>query len=235
MCTVTLTPKHNSKFGFILTSNRDEAANREALPPDFYSESQIKMLYPKDKLAGGTWIGLSDKKRIICLLNGEFKPHKRLDSYRKSRGVVVKDFLSANTIDTEVEEYDLDAIEPFTIVAVDWNSELRFIELVWDGVRKHYKDLPLKPHIWSSSPLYSSEMKQLRNNWFVEFLQKENLSAEAFWKFHTTAGIGNAEIDVIMDRGFVKTQNISQFEHDQSKTVMRYMDLKNREKLNFAF
>ncbi len=235
MCTVTLTPIPNSKSGFILTSNRDEAANREALPPQFYSENGIRMLYPKDKLAGGTWIGMSDKKRIICLLNGEFKPHERLDSYRKSRGVVVKDLLSADAIDAEVENYNLNEIEPFTIVAVDWNSDLRFLELVWDGTKKHYKDLELKPHIWSSSPLYSSEMKQMRTSWFTEFLQKKNLSAEAFWKFHTTAGIGNPEIDVIMDRGFVKTQNISQFEHEQNKTLMRYMDLRDRKKLEIDF
>ena len=235
MCTVTLATKPHFDSGFILTSNRDEAANRIALPPKFYTENGIKMLYPKDKLAGGTWIGISDKKRIICLLNGEFKPHERSDSYRMSRGVVVKDLLSAKIIDIEVEKYNLNNIEPFTVVAVDWNSELRFIELVWDGTKKHYKDLELKPHIWSSSPLYSSEMKQMRTGWFTDFLQKQDLSAEAMWKFHTSAGIGNPEIDVIMDREFVKTQNISQFEYDKNKTLMRYMDLKNREKLEIEF
>ena len=79
MCTVTVIPKINSELGFILTSNRDEAADREALPPEFYMEKEIKMLYPKDKLAGGTWIGISEKNRLICLLNGEFKPHVRLE------------------------------------------------------------------------------------------------------------------------------------------------------------
>ncbi len=235
MCTVTLTPKINSELGFILTSNRDEAANREALPPKFYLEDGVKMLYPRDKLAGGTWIGMSDRNRLICLLNGEFKPHVRLESYRKSRGVVVKDLLAARSIDASVKDYNFDEIEPFTIVAVDWNKELRFLELVWDGKTKHYKDLELKPHIWSSSPLYSEEMKQMRNNWFKDFLQKESLDAEALWKFHTTAGIGDPEIDVIMNRGNVRTQNISQFEHEKDKTVMRYMDLGDKNKMEIVF
>ncbi|WP_026837761.1 NRDE family protein [Gillisia sp. JM1] len=235
MCTVTLLPISAKKNGFILTSNRDEAAEREALPPDFYSENGIKMLYPKDKLAGGTWIGLSEQKRLICLLNGEFKPHVRETSYRLSRGVVVKDLLAAVSIDEAVENYNFKNIEPFTIVAVDWNSGLRFLELVWDGKIKHFKDLELKSHIWSSSPLYSSEMKTIREQWFLEFQNDKSLSAEALWEFHTSAGIGDANIDVIMDRGFVKTQNISQIEKTSEEIKMKFMDLKDRDIIEIEF
>ena len=68
MCTVTYLPlgDHN----FILTSNRDVAPKRETTPPKEYNEVGVKLTYPKDKLAGGTWIGVSEKKRLICLLNG---------------------------------------------------------------------------------------------------------------------------------------------------------------------
>ncbi len=235
MCTVTLLPISNKINGFILTSNRDEAAEREALPPEIYSENGIKMLYPKDKLAGGTWIGVSERNRLICLLNGEFKPHIREESYRLSRGVVVKDLLRAISIDEAIENYNFKNIEPFTIVAVDWNTELRFLELVWDGNVKHFKDLHLKSHIWSSSPLYSSEMKKMRESWFDEF-QKENIpDAKSLWNFHASAGVGNPEIDVIMDRGFVKTQNITQIEGAQHSTKMRFMDLRDENKIEIEF
>lgn len=235
MCTVTLLPVLTKKNGFILTSNRDEAAEREAIPPDFYSENDIKMLYPKDKLAGGTWIGLSEQNRLICLLNGEFKPHVRESSYRLSRGVVVKDLLAAMTIDEAVENYNLNNIEPFTIVAVDWNSGLRFMELVWDGKTKHFKELALKPHIWSSSPLYPLEMKSMRQEWFQEFQQKDIIDAKSLWKFHNSAGIGDANIDVIMDRRFVKTQNITQIEKTSEEINMKFMDLKDREIIEIEF
>jgi hypothetical protein len=193
------------------------------------------MLYPKDKLAGGTWIGLSEQKRLICLLNGEFKPHVRETSYRLSRGVVVKDLLAAISIDEAVENYNLKNIEPFTIVAVDWNSGLRFLELVWDGKIKHFKDLDLKPHIWSSSPLYSSEMKTIREAWYQEFQQNNILNSRSLWDFHSSAGVGDPEIDVIMDRGFVKTQNISQIEKTSEEIRMRFMDLKDRNKIGINF
>lgn len=235
MCTVTLIPDINRKNGFILTSNRDEAAGRVALAPDFYNEKGVKMLYPKDKLAGGTWIGVSERKRLICLLNGEFKPHVRETSYRLSRGVVVKDLLETISINKGIENYDLTNIEPFTIVAVDWLSKLQFLELVWDGKIKHFKELDLTSHIWSSSPLYSSEMKNMREDWFREFQKKNILDAKSLWNFHTSAGIGDPKIDVIMDRGFVKTQNISQIENTQDLTVMRFMDLNDRKKVEIDF
>ncbi|WP_010227977.1 NRDE family protein [Gillisia marina] len=235
MCTVTLLPISNKRNGFILTSNRDEAAEREAISPKFYSENGIKMLYPKDKLAGGTWIGVSERNRLICLLNGEFKPHIKEDSYRLSRGVVVKDLLEAISIDEAIENYNFKNIEPFTIVAVDWNTELRFLELVWDGGVKHFKDLDLKSHIWSSSPLYSSEMKKMRESWFDEFQKENSLDAKSLWNFHASAGVGNPEIDVIMNRGFVKTQNITQIEGAQDSTKMRFMDLRDENKIEIEF
>lgn len=235
MCTVTLVPISAENKSFILTSNRDEAAEREAIPPKIYTENGAKMLYPKDKLAGGTWIGVSERKRLICLLNGAFEPHIRETSYRLSRGVVVKDILATNDLDEAVKNYNFKNIEPFTIVAVDWNAELRFMEIVWDGEKCHFKELPLKSHIWSSSALYSSEMKKSRESWFKDFQKKNIPDANALWKFHFSAGVGDPEIDVIMDRGFVKTQNITQIESSFSGINMRFMDLTDGNKLETAF
>lgn len=235
MCTVTLVPISAENKSFILTSNRDEAAEREAIPPKIYTENGAKMLYPKDKLAGGTWIGVSERKRLICLLNGAFEPHIREANYRLSRGVVVKDLLATIDLDEAVKNYNFKNIEPFTIVAVDWNLELRFMEIVWDGEKCHFKELPLKSHIWSSSPLYSSEMKKTRETWFVDFQKKSKNDADALWKFHFSAGVGDPEIDVIMDRGFVKTQNISQIEKTSEEIKMRFMDLKDRTEIEIEF
>src|SRR5690554_4635530 len=105
MCTLTFIPK--TAVEFIITSNRDEAVVRKTIPPRAYIQDGIKLLFPKDELAGGTWIGASSKKRLICLLNGGFKPHVRKSEYRKSRGIVVTDLLKADTTVTAIEAYDL--------------------------------------------------------------------------------------------------------------------------------
>ncbi len=229
MCTVTLTPFSGSSSGFILTSNRDEAGFRETLPPDHYKENGVKLLYPKDKVAGGTWIGHSSHKRLICLLNGGFEDHERVLPYRLSRGVVVKDLLTAPDLLNAFEDYDLNNIEPFTIIAVEWKLGLDLIEFVWEGKEKHLKHLDIKSHLWSSSPLYSSEMKTLREEWFAEFQSKSQITPNNLWEFHHSAGTGDKNFDVIMDRGFISTQSITQVIYDGKEVKMIYEDLKSGE------
>ena len=51
------------------------------------------MLLPTDTEKGGTWIGLHEKGHLLVLLNGGFEMHQRLERYRKSRGLIVKDLL----------------------------------------------------------------------------------------------------------------------------------------------
>ncbi|WP_029035223.1 NRDE family protein [Salinimicrobium terrae] len=234
MCTVTITPLKD-KNSFVLTSNRDEAPGRETLPPKIYFMEGLKMAFPKDVLAGGTWMGISEQKRVICLLNGGFEKHIRKLPYGKSRGVVVKDLLAAESFTKAAEAYDLSEVEPFTIVVADWHQDLFFAELVWDGSTKHSQKLPLKPHIWSSSPLYSEEMKKMRENWFETLKEGQELTPEALLDFHFSAGKGDKNAGVIMDRGFVKTRSVSQIIYSDEKTSFFYKDLNTDEVSKMAF
>jgi len=167
MCTVTLIPV--GKNDFVITSNRDEAPNRTTLPPDFYTIEGTNLLFPKDVVAGGSWIGVSEKQRVLCVLNGGFVMHERKRSYRLSRGVVMKDLLVAKNLDKAIEDYNLIDIEPFTLVIVEWNTSIEFKELVWDGITKHFVQLPFQPKIWSSSSLYNDMMKKERLKWLQSY------------------------------------------------------------------
>lgn len=234
MCTVTFVPK--SLNGFILTSNRDEAPGRETIPPSVYEEEGVKLLYPKDAVAGGTWIGISEKKRVVCLMNGGFVAHEQKPSYRKSRGLVVKDLLIASEILKEIESYDFEGIEPFTVVLIDWNLDLKLFQLVWDGTLHHLSEEPLAPHIWSSSPLYPEELKKKREEWFSEFLfQNLKPSDKELLTFHKTAGEGNTNSNIIMDQGFVKTKSITQISRTDNKLEMKYEDLQTGKVSNSVF
>ncbi|MDO5979881.1 NRDE family protein [Flavivirga spongiicola] len=226
MCTVTIIPKANN--GFVLTSNRDEAPNRVSIAPDFYITNGVKMVFPKDEVAGGTWIGLSEKNRVVCVLNGGFKWHERKLSYRKSRGVVAKDLMIADDIEDTIETYNLQDIEPFTIIIIDWNVSLKFYELVWDGENKHFKPLPPEPKIWSSSTLYSEDMKQERLGWFESFKNNHALDETSILKFHKTAGSDNKDFGVVMDRGVVKTTSITQIVKEVDSVKMVYENLQNK-------
>lgn len=224
MCTVTIFYKGNNDF--VLTSNRDEAPNRVSLPPKINTYKETNILYPEDKLSGGTWIGASENKRLVCLLNGGFEIHKRKSVYRQSRGIVVKDILSLKDIN-EAQTYNYSGIEPFTLVIADWNDSLNFYEIVWDGNKAHVNQLPLTSHIWSSSTLYTEDKKQARRNWFKEFKSENDLSSDTLLQFHKRAGEPNLDFGVVMDRGFVKTTSITQVEKTHDTLSMRYESIKD--------
>ena len=223
MCTVSFIYRGNKDF--MLISNRDEAVNRKTISPKEYENNGVSLVYPKDAVAGGTWIGASSKNRMLCLLNGAFVKHNRKSSYKKSRGIIVKELLEVNDVFAEIEQYDFNEIEPFTLLVVDWNSDLKLIELIWDGTKVQVTDLPLEPKIWSSSTLYNSEMKAFRKLWFQEYLSQNGSSSEELLYFHEHYGVGNPMLDLKIDRGLLKTVSITMFEKTQEDMRCVYKDL----------
>lgn len=221
MCTVTFLPLKDN--GFIFTSSRDVGFQRaKAERPKNYLEKGVELYYPKDGKAGGTWIGTSRNNRLICLLNGGFKNHKRKDDYPKSRGLIVKELLIAENFETACMQIDLHDIEPFTMVVVSWKEKLRLFELVWDGEVRHFKELPPSPFIWSSSTLYDNQMKDMRNEWFDKWISSHDISPSAVLDFHKNAGIGDPEVDVFMKREKVGTVSITQVSKIRNDVDMVY-------------
>lgn len=213
----------------MLTSNRDEDPNRKTIPPKEYLEDGVKLTYPKDELAGGTWIGLSEKSRLICLLNGGFTKHKRADSYRMSRGVIVKQLLQVDNPVEIINHFDFEGVEPFTIVLVDWLLDLKAYELVWDGAQKHFEALGNTPKIWSSSTLYDEEMKQLRRDWFADWLSENSeFTQDAILSFHKDETKGDVGVSLKMKRTRVETVSITSVVKNKQEVTMDYFDFVNQ-------
>ncbi len=234
MCTLSFVPTEES--GFILTSNRDESPHRSTLPPQEYSINDTRLIFPKDEVAGGTWLGVSNKSRLVCLLNGGFEPHEREESYRMSRGIIVTSLLTVENAINEITHFDFFGIEPFTVVMVDWNLSLKIYELVWDGRTSHFSDKPVQPHIWSSSLLYPLAVKKKREQWFSTLLNDDlEIDKNRLLNFHKTAGEGNPHTNLVMDRGFVKTKSISQIEKNNDLGTFVYEDLQTQELKKIAF
>jgi uncharacterized protein with NRDE domain len=224
MCTVSYLPLSNHNF--ILTSNRDETPLRKTIPPKKYIENSTELTYPKDELAGGTWIGTSNKNRLVCLLNGGFKNHTRKLPYKMSRGIIVKNILSTDDAVKYINGFDFTNIEPFTLVLVDWKVNLETYELVWDGKKKHFTKLPQEPKIWSSSTLYTEEMKASRRNWFKNWLKEnENYQLEDILAFHKNADLGTPDTSLKMKRNFVETVSITAIHKKDNKIDITYLDI----------
>jgi hypothetical protein len=229
MCTVTYIAQKETDF--IFTSSRDVPYKREAaLFPKEYIENNTKLIYPKDPQGQGSWIGLSEHKHLVCLLNGGFKNHKPNGNYTKSRGLIVKELLvEKNNLLAKAKNINLDNIEPFTIIIVTWyNTELELIELVWTGDARFITVLDSsKNHIWSSATLYTQTMKKQREDWFKTWQKMEK---RPILDFHHKAGVGNPKIDVMMDRTTVGTVSISQIRKEKDKLRFYYEDTKSLEK-----
>lgn len=228
MCTVTFFPLSSTEF--VLTSSRDESPNRPTLPPKVYSHNQLDLLYPKDAVAGGTWIGASSQKRALTLMNGGFVAHKRKDAYRLSRGVVVLELLETNSVRDFVAKFDFQGIEPFTVILMDWSVKPELLQIVWDEKELHLESLSMEPHIWSSSPLYTVEMHAKREEWFGAFKKNNKLArASDLWEFHHEAGKGDIEIGLQIDRGMVRTKSITQLVLTPQVVESIYHDLESGE------
>lgn len=227
MCTITYLPFSERSDSFVLTNNRDEAISRPADFPQQYREYETQLYYPKDRLAGGTWIGLSERAQLIALMNGAFEKHQRLKNYRKSRGVVVKELLAAKNMIDFFVNCDFTGIEAFFAVAVSWKKELMLYELIWDGHRSFVREKnPEEPVIWSSAMLYAEEQHFKRIRRFQDFIKNSvaEVNARDIWDFHQQKGNKNEE-GLIIDRGFLKTTSTSQFIRFGDEQLFRYKEL----------
>ena len=137
--------------------------------------------------------------------------------------------LIADDVENCLQSYDCHDIEPFTIVVVNWTKGLQFFELVWDGVEKHVQQLPKEPRIWSSSTLYTKEMKKHRMQWFEDFSAEAMMTSDSLLKFHKEGGVGDEDMDLVMDRGVLKTCSITQVSKRNEAITMRYEDLQKQE------
>ena len=186
MCTLTYFPLNSEEY--ILTSNRDESAARGAalLPQKFYIEEKI-VIAPKDPLGGGSWIAMSNKGTSACLLNGAFGRHIPNPPYRQSRGLVLMDSFNFDDIENFMVHYDLDGIEPFTLVIVNADPHLKISEIKWDGHSSYFKRFdPVVPAIWSSPMMYPPDVAQKSEVNFLTFLQKNsnNITEEKLYEFN---------------------------------------------------
>ncbi len=222
MCTVTVVASVNK---IIITSNRDEKIIRPAIEPKNYLINNKNIIFPKDPKAGGTWYAVSETGSILVLLNGAAEKHELKTTYGRSRGLIVLDLISSESVYKAWNEINLDTIEPFTLVFFEANQLSQFR---WNGSEKETIDLAIsKPHIWSSSTLYPKEIRAKRANWFKEFLNKNNtISENEMYDFHRNTETENAQNGLVINRNNeMKTLSITQSVIESNKITVLHHDL----------
>lgn len=226
MCTVSYIPREN---GYILTSNRDEDPERETIgPEEIRLSDDSKVIAPRDKLKGGTWIAMDGRGRAVCLLNGAFGRHKRRLPYRRSRGHYVFEALQATDFDSFAKEASLDGIEPFTLLMI---TRDRILKMIWDGNRKYHWVLPAQTmHLWSSPTLYTARQHGDKEHYFKEKIPTQQITPEELLQIHGR----DAVTPFILNRSEVRTVSITQLIISGDTATNQYLvKSKNHEKASF--
>lgn len=223
MCTVSFIPVKDRVF---ITSNRDEKLVRSrAIPPQQYNSGNVRLVFPKDAEAGGTWIVLRENGDAAVLLNGGFQKHLPFPPYRRSRGLVLLDIIKEAEHVNHFMQMNLEKIEPFTLVILEKN---KLYECRWDGSNKSSKELSnTVPHIWSSVTLYDEIVIRKRESWFAQWLQvNPHPSTEDIIEFHLSGGEGDEQNDFRMNRNnHLLTVSVTNIEINKDNANMRYFDL----------
>jgi len=207
MCTVSYITRDGKKY---LTSNRDENINRKsATMPVVEICNGKKIIFPKDPVGGGTWFAVAEDGTTGILLNGAFQKHIPFYPYRKSRGFILLDLMSAPEGLTHFKNTCLEKIEPFTVV---FFQHKKLYEFRWDGHQKYFKQLDTDGnYIWSSVTLYDAEAIDKREKLFQYFIAGSTvIDSSSILNFH-----GNNYNDfengfIISRRNGIQTQCITQ-------------------------
>lgn len=222
MCTLSYIPADE---GYIFTHNRDERTSRQSTKNIIHKTLANRTVYfPQDLEANGTWMAHSPKFRSACILNGGNKPYDSKPSYRKSRGIMVLESFEAHSAEDFYANYNFENIEPFTLI-LKGNNE--FCAIVHDEDSTQIKKFnSQEKHIWSSTKLYSSEVRRKREVWFENWLATNpEIVPQTISNFHRSAGEGSKENDLIMSRwGLLKTVSITQIVETLNTEQINYWD-----------
>jgi hypothetical protein len=219
MCTLSYLPRNN---GYYLVNNRDESPSRAiTLQPQTLDINGKTVLCPIDTEGKGTWIGVNDSGRMVCLMNGAFELHVKKTYYRMSRGRVTLELLGADDAVAYFQGMDLNDIEPFTVIIID---EVNVVVLRWDEVRKHEEILSKDvPHIWSSATLYEPKVARARMEYFNSHITQFDSHNEVLNQWHMDKIEGAPS--VLLNLPMVITVSITSITKTDVDLKMKYEDL----------
>jgi uncharacterized protein with NRDE domain len=237
MCTATFYPMHNGRF--IFTSNRDEKLTRQpSTRLQRIQRNGIRAICPIDADAGGTWLIATDKGEIWCLLNGAFEKHTYNPPYKRSRGLLLLDAAFSNLEDDWKSTEHLDGMEPFTMLKIQVGSNYNPQVFRWNGHSLiEQTTQPLRPEIWSSATLYSSDsVIQRQEKWEAFTQQNSQLSAAAIRDFHQDKA-DTCSASLMLKNQSHQTVSVSQLDVSADGINWQYTELLSglHEQIEFNF
>ncbi len=129
MCTAFIYRNTDRKI-LGLGFNRDESFKRKpAIFPKLLESISGRAIAPVDAEAGGTWIGITDKGEMVCLVN-YYEATLKLLRNPVSRGLLVRSILLGERTPESYTVSELEHYYPFKLFLVTLDKTRIFI---WDG------------------------------------------------------------------------------------------------------
>ena len=152
MCLILLAWQTHPEYPLVVAANRDEFFARSSAPAGFW-EDEPDILAGRDLQAGGTWLGISRRRRFAALTNFREGGKQRVDA--PSRGALVADFLVG---ESAPEAY----LEALSKRGSDYNG---FNLFVGDGQRLGYYSNRNSATRWLSPGIYGLSNHLLDTPW----------------------------------------------------------------------
>lgn len=98
MCLIAFALNHHPKYRLVLAANRDEYLDRGTEPAGFWRDAN-HVLAGRDKLAGGTWLGVTASGKLAAVTN--YRDPRQQVSDPPSRGRLVSEYLREQQMTVE--------------------------------------------------------------------------------------------------------------------------------------
>jgi hypothetical protein len=227
VCTVSIVPAEN---GLRLICNRDERRSRPlALPPQWRSIEERRVVYPTDSASGGTWIGANDAGLVLALLNRSAisdPPAFPISAW--SRGVIVPSLLSYGRLVQALDaalDLPLIRFKPFRLAAIH-GREVAL--LTSDGRQLTRTRLNVStPLLWTSSSLGDVLVEGPRSALFERLVRQRAPTEwrQAQQRFHRHRWRKHPELSVVMNRPDACTVSRTIVDVANGWITMRYYPL----------
>lgn len=221
MCTMTWFLKEK---GYELFFNRDEQLSRSRADlPTIQSQDGLQYISPTDADAGGTWIAVNEFGVTVCLLNHyEFE---QIATYKDwvSRGEIVRNFASTQTIVNSVSLFNklnLTNYRAFRMFIIDRNGNN--VLFVWDGHQARVQPNVNSPK--SSSSVNAKYVKMNRKQYFSDLNLSESVNVDDYLNFHRSHFPNKSEQSVCMHRDDANTVSLSHISVDANVARFSYTD-----------
>lgn len=218
MCTLTA---RFSGDGFNLTMNRDELLERGEAGLHQVGEGAAAMLYPKDRQAGGTWVGVNAKGVVLCLLN-RYDGHYRLDC--PSRGELIPAGLKQGaeaSVCRWLNELDPAPYNPFSLVMISASGVRR---LLWDGQRAQRDEPEISPWFFmTSSGERFEQVAAIRRQQFAHWDQDGQRFLGPFPAAHLHCDPEDPGSSILVERSYAHSKSVVRINVQRQAIELHYL------------